>query len=476
MKTIMWFRQDLRLTDNPALLDAVNCGTIIPIYILDDSNAGPFKIGAASRVWLHNSLSKLNTALNGNLKFFEGSASEILLKIIADTKAEKLVWTRCYEPWRMARDTAIKNQIRQLGVEVKSFSGSLLWEPHLINKPDGTHYRVFTPFYQRGCLSGQPPRKPLTAPAEIHYASDVDVVITSEQTLDELNLLPSQNWYKAFLDEWNIGEEGAQQALDTFLMNGISSYKLGRNIPSQKSVSRLSPRFHFGEISPNQAWYAAQHILEPGDPNLDSFLSELGWREFSHYLNYHYRTLADKNLNPKFDSFAWINTPEILKAWQQGITGYPIVDAGMRELYSTGYMHNRVRMIVGSFLVKNLLQHWHHGRDWFFDCLVDADLCVNSASWQWIAGCGADAAPYFRIFNPVTQGEKFDSDGIYTRKWVPELINLPNKFLFCPWQAPPEILKQSGIELGKTYPNPIINLADSRARALEAFSMLPKSK
>ena len=428
MKTIMWFRQDLRLADNPALTEAVNSGDIIPVYILDDHNSNSQKMGAASRLWLHYSLESLDKSLNGNLIFFKGPADKILPELIVQTNANKIVWNRCYEPWRMTRDISIKQHIKELGVEVKSCAGSLLWEPHQIHKSDGTHYRVFTPFYRRGCLGATPPRKPLTAPTDIKYS--LQPINSKNCTLPELELLPVHKWSRSILNEWKIGEQGAAQTLTEFLENGISSYKTGRNIPSQKSVSRLSPRLHFGELSPNQVWYASQDVIEPGDSNLDSFLSELGWREFAHHLNVHHQTLANENLNPKFNSFAWKMTPDSLKAWQTGMTGYPIVDAGMRELYQTGYMHNRLRMIVGSFLVKNLLQHWHHGRDWFHDCLVDADLCVNSASWQWIAGCGADAAPYFRIFNPITQGEKFDPDGAYTRKWVPELAKLPKKYLF----------------------------------------------
>ena len=473
MKTIMWFRQDLRLADNPALIEAVNSGEIIPIYILDDHNSSSQKMGAASRLWLHYSLESLDKSLNGNLKFFKGPADKIIPELMLQTNADKIVWNRCYEPWRMTRDISIKQYIKELGVEVKSFAGSLLWEPHQIHKSDGTHYRVFTPFYRRGCLAATPPRKPLTAPTDIKYSPQI--INSKNCTLSELELLPMHKWSHTILNEWRIGERGAAQSLTEFLENGISSYKIGRNIPSQKSVSRLSPRLHFGELSPNQVWYASQDVIEPGDSNLDSFLSELGWREFAHHLNVHHQTLANENLNPKFNSFAWKMTPDSLKAWQTGRTGYPIVDAGMRELYQTGYMHNRLRMIVGSFLVKNLLQHWHHGRDWFHECLVDADLCVNSASWQWIAGCGADAAPYFRIFNPITQGEKFDADGAYTRKWVPELAKLPKKYLFCPWQAPSEILKESGVHLGNSYPMPIVDLKTSREMALEAFSKLPKS-
>ena len=271
---------------------------------------------------------------------------------------------------------------------------------------------------------------------------------------------------------WHIGEDHAQDRLQEFVDHGLKDYKEGRNFPAQQNVSRLSPHLHFGEISPNQAWYAAKQ--KGKGQNMDHFLSELGWREFSYSLLYHFPKLPRKNLQAKFDKFPWRNDKRLLRRWQQGQTGYPIVDAGMRELWQTGYMHNRVRMIVGSFLVKNLLLHWHHGERWFWDCLVDADLANNSASWQWIAGCGADAAPYFRIFNPVTQGQKFDAAGEYTRHFVPELKDLPDKFLFNPWQAPPGVLNEAGVTLGKTYPEPVVDLKLSRERALQAFASLKK--
>ncbi len=293
-------------------------------------------------------------------------------------------------------------------------------------------------------------------------------------SIENLNLLPSAKWNKSIESCWEIGEKAAHEKLVSFLDNGLKNYKENRNHPFKKNVSRLSPHLHFGEISPNQAWYSAQikNMDQGYTADVDCFLSELGWREFSHSLLYHFPNLPSKNFQSTFDNFPWTENNEYLTAWKTGQTGYPIVDAGMRELWQTGYMHNRVRMIVGSFLVKNILLHWHHGRDWFWDCLVDADLANNSASWQWIAGSGADAAPYFRIFNPITQGEKFDPEGQYTRHFVPELSQLPNKYLFKPWEAPATILKACKIDLGKTYPNPIINLKESRDRALQAYKKI----
>lgn len=273
---------------------------------------------------------------------------------------------------------------------------------------------------------------------------------------------------------WDISEGAAQDRLDDFVMAELEDYREGRNFPDKANVSRLSPYLHFGQISPNTAWHRAADAaaIINNEASLDTFLSELGWREFSYYLLYHFPQLPSKNLQTRFDLFPWANdTKSNLEAWQQGKTGYPLVDAGMRELYRTGYMHNRVRMVVGSFLVKNLLIHWHSGEEWFWDCLVDADLASNSAGWQWIAGCGADAAPFFRIFNPITQSEKFDKQGEYIRRYVPELANMPAKYIHCPWLAPDDVLQQAGVKIDVNYPGPIVDIKESRVRALEAFAV-----
>ena len=295
-------------------------------------------------------------------------------------------------------------------------------------------------------------------------------------SLDSLDLMPKIEWYKGFESEWSPGEDGADKSLDEFLDSGLINYKEGRNFPSQKFVSRLSPHLHFGEISPNEVWYRAKtkETLNGIEKSLAHFHSELGWREFSYYLLYHFPDLPSVNFQRKFDTFPWQKNDELLQLWKKGMTGYPIVDAGMRELWKTGYMHNRLRMVVGSFLVKNLLIDWREGEAWFWDCLIDADLASNSASWQWVAGSGADAAPYFRIFNPITQGLKFDPQGEYTKKYVPELKDLPNKYLFNPWEAPKEVLEVAGVELGKDYPEPIVDLKISRELALEAFATTKK--
>ena len=464
--TIHWFRQDLRLADNPALAAAAGQGTVLPVFILDDRGAGDHRTGAAGRWWLHHSLKDLNRRLDGRLRLFRGDPATILLELAAGHDVAAVHWNRCYEPWRIARDKAIKTALKEQDIAVRSFNGSLLWEPWDILKADQTPYKVFTPYYRRGCLSAPEPRRPLPAPENLQLAAGEFAAVA----LDDLGLLPRIRWDKQLEPHWQIGEQGAGRRLQDFLDEGLAGYKDGRNFPSRPNVSRLSPRLHWGEVSPNQVWHAARK-RDPGT-DLDHFLSELGWREFSHSLLYHFPELPRENLQAKFDRFPWLDDPEAVERWQQGQTGCPFVDAGMRELWQTGYVHNRVRMVVGSFLVKNLLQHWHHGEAWFWDCLVDADLANNSAGWQWIAGCGADAAPFFRIFNPVTQGEKFDPTGAYTRRFVPELKNLPDKYLFRPWEAPPEVLDQAGVTLGETYPALMVDLKESRERALEAFRSL----
>lgn len=417
---IVWFRQDLRLADNPALKAALETGLpVLPIYILDDMNSGQWKMGAASRVWLHHSLTSLNLSLNGKLRFFIGNPEEILNTLAKNSCASKIFWNRCYEPWRMARDTHIK---ANSPIPCQSENGSLLWEPMDVKKGDGTPYRVFTPFFRNGCLNAAPPRVPLAAPSRLPLFDGA--MLNGEVTLDELCLLPNApRWDIPMISYWQIGEAGAHKRLSEFLSKGLKGYKEGRNFPAQDFTSRLAPHLHFGEISPNQMWYASIEagVSQKAEVDLDCFHSELAWREFAHSLLYFNSDLPEEPLNKKFISFDWAGVDqEQLERWQKGETGYPIVDAGMRELWATGYMHNRVRMIVASFLVKDLRYHWRVGEDWFWDTLFDADLANNSASWQWVAGCGADAAPYFRIFNPTTQGEKFDPMGSYIRQWAPD--------------------------------------------------------
>lgn len=465
-KIIHWFRQDLRLSDNPALYKAAKAGQVIAVYILDDENAAANKMGAASRVWLHHSLEDLNQSLNGHLAIFKGNPIDILKNIIANNEVSAIHWNRCYEPWRVTRDKAIKEKLNQQGIEVQSFNGSLLWEPWEISKKDGTPYKVFTPFYRKGCLSAEPPRTPLPPPENTQFFKITGNPVAA------LGLLPDIDWNEQIENHWLFGEQAAQKRLKEFLDDGLNGYKEGRNFPNKNNVSRLSPYLHFGEISPNQAWHAAINsaLAKNHENDLDCFQSELGWREFLYHLLYHFPELPGANMNKKFDAFPWEQNKSYLLAWQKGQTGIPIIDAGLRELWQTGYMHNRVRMVVASFLVKNLRIHWKEGERWFWDCLFDADLANNVMSWQWVAGCGADAAPYFRIFNPLTQSRKFDAQGTYIRRFVPELKDMPDKHIHAPWDAPKDILDKAGIILDKDYPKPIIDLKTSRERALEAYN------
>ncbi len=478
-QSIVWFRQDLRLSDNPALSAAAQSGSVLPVYIFDDVHAGNWQNGEASDWWLHHSLKSLDKQLNNHLLILQGDPSEILPKLVEQYQCSHVYWNRCYEPWQIKRDTKIKLLLKNLSITVQSFNAYLLWEPNSIKKADGTPFKVFTPYYKNGCLKSTPPRFPINAPEKLDYLalqpSHQD--IASSNGLDKLNLLPTLAWDSDFYTHWEPGEKTAKKTLSEFLSHDLIHYKTQRDIPATKGTSKLSPHLHFGEISINQVWYAARHLIPEHqttpliEDNLNCYLSELGWREFSYYLLYHFPSLPEQNFQPKFDRFPWQSNSDMLQKWQQGKTGYPIIDAGMRELWQTGYMHNRVRMIVASFLVKNLLINWREGEKWFRNCLLDSDLASNSASWQWVAGSGADAAPYFRIFNPITQSKKFDSQGSYIKRYCPELTALPAKYIHAPWDTPKQILAESNIKLGIHYPNPLIDITETRKRALEAFGI-----
>ena len=468
-KTIVWFRQDLRLNDHPALWAAIQQGSILPLYIIDPQITSR---GAASNWWLHHSLRNLAQSLQGHLRIEKGNGLRIVSDLIDQYQITACHVSRSYDPLQIEQDQQISDYLQTKFVRFEKFNGSLLWEPEQIHKADRSAYRVFTPYFRKGCLMADSPRSPLPAPAEYRFIGESHDI---ESVLQQYLPLPTISWHQSLAQDWQsdqqmIGEKGAQYRLQCFLQNGLDGYKQGRDFPVKLHVSRLSPHLHFGEISPHQIW--DQLLPFPASKDKDHFCSELGWREFSHYLLHHQPNLPQHSLQPKFKKFPWQENPDYLKAWQQGKTGIPIIDAGMRELWQTGYMHNRVRMIVGSFLVKNLLLPWQQGAAWFWDCLVDADLANNSASWQWIAGCGADAAPYFRIFNPVLQAEKFDPTGDYIRKYIPEIKKLPLKFLVKPWLAPSATLQEAGVILGQDYPLPIVDLKESRQRALAAFQSL----
>ncbi len=469
--SIVWFRQDLRIHDNPALNAAAERGEILPIYILDDVSPGQWAMGGASRAWLHHSLKSLNESLGGRLKLFSGDASEVIRRLVDEQDVGAVFWNRCYEPWRTQRDGLIKQDLIARGITARSFNASLLWEPWQVAKKDGTPYRVFTPFYQRGCRQAPAPRQPLAAPASPqYYANDIQLA----RPLNDLNLLPERkDWHHTLCQHWQIGESNASNQFEDFCSDQMGDYRKARDFPAIDATSRLSPHLHFGEISPHQLWHRVEHnSLLNSSEGASHFLREIAWREFSYHLMYHFPQLPESNFNPRFDGFQWRQDATALAQWQRGQTGFPIVDAGLRELWQTGYMHNRVRMIVASFLIKNLLIHWRDGAAWFWDCLFDADLASNSASWQWCAGSGADAAPYFRIFNPVLQSEKFDPEGDYLLRYCPELAGLSKKLRHKPWLATEAQLQAAGIRLGVDYPQPMVDLKVTRERALAHFKAL----
>ncbi len=466
---IVWLRTDLRIRDNAALITASRQGAIVPVYIHAPEEEGHWAIGAASTVWLHHSLQELASALKEHgvdLILRTGSTIDNLIDIASKVSARKLFFNRRYEPWARELESKLVNRLKQEGIEVEQFDSNLLFRPESILNKQGNPYKVFTPFLKS--LPGV--ALPLTQPKQL-AGSDQRI---ESAPLDELKLLPRINWTKGILEAWQPGEAGAQTHLRKFCKEAVEHYGEGRDRPDKTLVSRLSPYLHFGEISPRVIWHTVHnHCLSAkGTNDGDNFLRQLCWREFAYHLLFHFPETSDHPLRTDFNHFPWIRNESSLKAWQRGNTGYPLVDAGMRELWHTGWMHNRVRMVVASFLVKHLLISWKDGAEWFWDTLVDADLANNTLGWQWVAGCGADAAPYFRIFNPVTQGQKFDPDGLYVRRWVPEIAKLPTKWLHSPWTAPKEELIKAGIQLGGSYPEPIVDHSEARQRALAALATL----
>jgi len=474
--TLLWFRLDLRLADNPALARALERdGAVVPCFIWAPDEEAPWEPGAASRWWLHHSLERLDEALRARgsrLIIRRGPTLEALRGLVRDTGARAVLWNRRYEPAVIRRDARVKEALRAEGVHAESTNSALLHEPWTVENKAGRPFQVFTPFW-RACLAKDDPAQPRPAPATIRAPA----AWPGTPRVHDLGLLPSIAWDAGLREAWSPGEAGAQVQLRRFTGEALLRYGEARNRPDLPGTSRLSPHLHFGEIGPSQVWHAARRAADkagvpPEKWRAWQFLAEVGWREFAHHLLYHFPETPDRPLRPEFERFPWREDAAALKAWRKGRTGYPLVDAGMRELWTTGWMHNRVRMVVGSFLVKNLLLRWQDGARWFWDTLVDADLASNTLGWQWVSGCGADAAPYFRIFNPVSQGEKFDPEGAYVRRWVAELGRLPAPHIHAPFDVPDLVLREAGVVPGRTYPEPLVRHSVSRVAALEAFASL----
>ncbi|EJC79016.1 deoxyribodipyrimidine photolyase [Rhizobium leguminosarum bv. trifolii WSM2297] len=466
---ILWFRKDLRLDDNQALNAAHLSGRpVIPLYISEPA-AGAGPLGAAQAWWLHHSLEALDRALRkrqGQLVLASGEALEVLRAFISESGAAAVFWNRRYDPSCTTIDIRIKHELKKQAIEVRSFGGQLLHEPSRLMTGSGTPYRVYTPFWRALEGAGEL-ALPLEAPVKLQLAAQ----LPKSERLESWKLLPTKpDWARDFGDLWTPGEQGGRDKLRAFVEDTLDGYRENRDYPAKQATSMLSPHLALGEISPARIWDATRG-LSKRVPAADivHFRKEIAWREFSYHLLFHFPRLASSNWNDRFDGFEWRNADEDFEAWCRGLTGYPIVDAGMRQLWRHGWMHNRVRMIVASFLIKDLMVDWRRGEAWFRDTLVDADPANNAASWQWVAGSGADASPFFRIFNPVLQGQTFDPDGDYVRAHVPELRELAAKYIHRPFEAPKSMLDEAGITLGQTYPRPIVDHASARNRALAAY-------
>ena len=468
---IVWFRRDLRLRDNPALQAALaQHERVLPVYIHAPEEEAPWMPGAASRWWLHHSLAALDADLGkrgSQLHIEHAPTLEALQRLVRTLDVEAVYWNRVYEPSGIARDVRVKQALKELGVAAHSFNAMLLTEPWDIGTGQGQPYKVFTPYW-RNVRARIEPRAPAAAPTRI-----VTPTVTAGVKLASLHLLPKIKWDAGLAESWLPGEQGAWDGVDEFFGHAVRDYTQARDVPSMQGTSRLSPHLHFGEISPQQIFWHIEELARSGKQNAEGlrhaaepYLRELGWRDFSFHLLYHFPRTAEHNLNPQFDRFPWAKDDAVaLERWQRGRTGIPVVDAGMRQLWHTGWMHNRVRMVVASFLTKNLRQHWLHGAHCFWDTLVDADLANNTQGWQWTAGCGADAAPYFRIFNPVSQGQRFDPEGSYVRRWVPELAKVERKVIHEPWTRP-------GLVEACGYVAPMVDLKGSREQALAAYQTM----
>lgn len=471
---LVWLRRDLRLADNPALAHAcAHHAQVVPVFIWAPDEEAPWAPGAASRWWLHHSLAALADGLAARASCLVlrcGPSLQALLALAAETGAEAVYWNRLYEPALTTRDTAVKAALRAAGLRAESFQAHLLWEPWTLATGAGEPYRVFTPFWKTAS------RAPVAPPRPAPGALPAPVAWPASTPLAAFELLPRIGWDAGLQAAWTPGEVGALARLGAFTDAALARYRDERDRPGLAGVSRLSPHLHFGEVSPRQVWHAVTTACAGAPlerPGGEAFLRELGWREFAHHVLFHFPHTAEQPMQERFARYPWAaDATAELAAWQRGRTGYPLVDAGMRELWTSGWMHNRVRMLVASFLVKNLRIPWQDGARWFWDTLVDADLAANSLGWQWTAGCGTDAAPYFRVFNPQRQGEQFDADGRYVRRWVPELAALPERWLHAPWTLPAAEQTRTRFVPGLSYPRPLVDFAASRAAALAGFEAI----
>jgi len=474
-RSIVWLRNDLRLADNPALAAALDAGEVLPVFVLDPAA----RWGGASRWWLHQSLASLASdiaARGAKLVLRRGDSRTIIPELADEIGADAVHAGRSHEPRLRAVDRDVAAKLKARNQKFQHHRSALMFDAEQITTRTGGVYSVYTPF-SRACFEAFSPRPPITAPRRIPWIGEI-----GSETLDDWALLPTApDWAGGLRATWlrgdagQPGEAGARRRLTAFLASALETYEERRDLPAEAGTSMLSPHLHWGEISIDAVWRAVDATRTKRHEGKRTFLKELIWREFAAYLLWHNEDLDTAPMKPDFARLPWRRAPAELRAWQGGRTGIPIVDAGMRQLWQTGWMHNRVRMITASFLVKHLLIPWQDGEAWFWDTLVDADAASNAASWQWIAGCGADAAPYFRIFNPVLQGRKFDPGGTYVRRFVPEIVNLPDRHVHAPWQSPEIILRGAGITLGKTYPYPIVDLKEGRERALSAFKTIGKA-
>lgn len=473
---IVWFRLDLRLADNPALNAAAATGSpIIPLFTWCPREEGAWPAGSASRWWLHRTLEALEVDLSqrgAQLIYRAGPSAQSLVDLAKESGARAVFCNSRLEPDLIERDRQVERMLHHSGVEWYSYNSSVLFDPRTITTLKGTPYAVFTPYY-RACLSAAEPSQPIKTPESIAW----HVEPVSSVKLEQLKLLPKINWYSTMEKTWQPGEAGALRRLRKFSEDLVQDYDHNRDRPDLDGVSMLSPFLHFGCISPRQVWHVVQRARAESANTVaaagcTTYLKELVWREFAHYLLLHFPNSINSPLRDEFRRFPWVRHEDELERWQQGLTGYPVVDAGMRQLWATGWMHNRVRMIVASFLVKDLLHSWLEGARWFWDTLVDADLANNTLGWQWSAGCGSDAAPYFRVFNPVLQGKKFDPDGAYVRQWVPELSELPSDLIHAPFELDHSVLRAANVSIGTSYPAPMVDHKEARKRALEAFSRI----